>query len=77
MNQKPQPTMMRNDQNSTGTLGIVLAAARAMSSCVARVGIVHRALEQQRVAEVVGIVPRMPRAAALSLRSARSFCIAP
>src|SRR5450755_3733244 len=38
MNQKPQATINRNDQNKTGTLGMVLAAARAMSACVALVG---------------------------------------
>src|SRR4051812_10906938 len=38
MNHRPQPTIRRNDQNSTGTFGIVLAAAFRMSAPVAVAG---------------------------------------
>src|SRR5450432_1096589 len=38
MKYMPQATMMRNDQNSTGTFGIVLSAARRMSAGVALAG---------------------------------------
>src|SRR6185369_15484901 len=34
----PQPTMMRKDQNSNGTFGIVLSAARRTSAAVACAG---------------------------------------
>jgi hypothetical protein len=35
MNQKPSPTIKRKDQNSTGTLGMVLAAAAWIWASVA------------------------------------------
>ncbi len=34
----PQPTITRNDQNSTGTFGIVLAAAALISPLLACAG---------------------------------------
>ena len=55
MNQKPQATMRRNDQNSTGTLGMVLCGCPGDVGLRCAGGIVHGALEQQCVAEVVGI----------------------
>ena len=52
MNQKPKPTMKRNDQKRTGTLGIVLFGGlfNLCRRCV--FDIRADALEQQRIAEI-------------------------
>ena len=54
--------MMRNDQNSTGTLGMVLSAAAAISARVAFSISGAIAFQQQRVAQIVDMGVELLRA---------------
>jgi hypothetical protein len=75
MKYMPQPTMMRNDQNSSGTFGIVRWRPRCTSAWVAWAGSARSRLQQQRVAEIALVRSKSARACVVAMFD-RSVCIA-